>query len=104
MGWGQNEERRQRQMNAAACGGNDRKGSEKVRKMWCPEEDSNLHASRRCYLKAVRLPIPPSGPARHMHAEALQLVGTAGNVNEAVGGRVIFGAAIPRKPEAVAGP
>ena len=28
---------------------------------WCPEEDSNLHASRRCYLKAVRLPIPPSG-------------------------------------------
>ena len=31
--------------------------------MWCPEEDSNLHASRRCYLKAVRLPIPPSGQA-----------------------------------------
>ncbi len=29
--------------------------------LWCPEEDSNLHASRRCYLKAVRLPIPPSG-------------------------------------------
>ena len=31
-----------------------------VRK-WCPEEDSNLHASRRQYLKLVRLPIPPSG-------------------------------------------
>jgi gluconokinase len=28
---------------------------------WCPEEDSNLHALQRCYLKAVRLPIPPSG-------------------------------------------
>ena len=30
---------------------------------WCPEEDSNLHASRRQYLKLVRLPIPPSGPS-----------------------------------------
>ncbi len=28
---------------------------------WCPVEDSNLHALRRCYLKAVRLPIPPTG-------------------------------------------
>jgi methionine-S-sulfoxide reductase len=28
---------------------------------WCPEEDSNLHALRRWYLKPVRLPIPPSG-------------------------------------------
>ena len=32
-----------------------------ARANWCPEEDSNLHALRRCYLKAVRLPIPPSG-------------------------------------------
>ena len=32
---------------------------------WCPEEDSNLHASRRQYLKLVRLPIPPSGHWRH---------------------------------------
>ena len=31
-------------------------------KRWCPEEDSNLHALRRWYLKPVRLPIPPSGP------------------------------------------
>ncbi len=29
--------------------------------LWCPEEDSNLHALRRQYLKLVRLPIPPSG-------------------------------------------
>ena len=28
---------------------------------WCPEEDSNLHASRRQNLNLVRLPIPPSG-------------------------------------------
>jgi hypothetical protein len=28
---------------------------------WCPEEDSNLHALQRWYLKPVRLPIPPSG-------------------------------------------
>ena len=28
---------------------------------WCPEQDSNLHTSRRCHLKAVRLPISPSG-------------------------------------------
>jgi hypothetical protein len=33
-----------------------------LEKKWCPEEDSNLHALQRCYLKAVRLPIPPSGP------------------------------------------
>ncbi len=34
---------------------------------WCPEEDSNLHASRRQYLKLVRLPIPPSGlEPRHL--------------------------------------
>jgi hypothetical protein len=29
--------------------------------VWCPEEDSNLHALQRWYLKPVRLPIPPSG-------------------------------------------
>jgi hypothetical protein len=30
---------------------------------WCPGEDSNLHGVTRCYLKAVRLPIPPPGHA-----------------------------------------
>ena len=29
--------------------------------IWCPEEDSNLHASRRQNLNLVRLPISPSG-------------------------------------------
>lgn len=28
---------------------------------WCPEEDSNLHASRHTDLNRARLPIPPSG-------------------------------------------
>jgi hypothetical protein len=28
---------------------------------WCPERDSNPYASRRQYLKLVRLPIPPPG-------------------------------------------
>src|SRR5437764_11499590 len=27
----------------------------------CPGQDLNLHALRRCHLKAVRLPIPPPG-------------------------------------------
>lgn len=50
---------------------------------WCPEEDSNLHASRRQYLKLVRLPIPPSGlsgmssrdaaPSCQLDAGALEL-------------------------------
>ena len=26
---------------------------------WCPEQDSNLHASRHTHLKRARLPIPP---------------------------------------------
>ena len=29
---------------------------------WCPEEDSNLHASRHTDLNRARLPIPPPGP------------------------------------------
>ena len=28
---------------------------------WCPEQDSNLHASRHTHLKRARLPIPPPG-------------------------------------------
>ena len=28
----------------------------------CPEQDSNLHASRHTHLKRARLPIPPPGP------------------------------------------
>ena len=31
---------------------------------WCPEQDSNLHASRHTHLKRARLPIPPPG---HSH-------------------------------------
>ena len=31
---------------------------------WCPEEDSNLHASRHTDLNRARLPIPPSGLVR----------------------------------------
>ena len=27
----------------------------------CPEQDSNLHASRHTHLKRARLPIPPPG-------------------------------------------
>ena len=30
--------------------------------IWCPEQDSNLHASRHTHLKRARLPIPPPGP------------------------------------------
>ena len=30
-------------------------------KLWCPEEDSNLHSLRNTDLNRARLPIPPSG-------------------------------------------
>ena len=33
----------------------------------CPEQDSNLHASRHTHLKRARLPIPPPG---HFHIRA----------------------------------
>ena len=32
-----------------------------VKKKECPEQDSNLHASRHTHLKRARLPIPPPG-------------------------------------------
>ena len=32
--------------------------------IWCPEEDSNLHAFRHTDLNRARLPIPPSGQQR----------------------------------------
>ena len=32
-----------------------------VEKKECPEQDSNLHASRHTHLKRARLPIPPPG-------------------------------------------
>ncbi len=48
---------------------------------WCPEEDSNLHALQRWYLKPVRLPIPPSG-----HASVGRcLFGVVGGVNSPEG-------------------
>ena len=34
------------------------------RRVECPGQDLNLHALRRCHLKAVRLPIPPPGLLR----------------------------------------
>ena len=33
-------------------------------RLMCPEQDSNLHASRHTHLKRARLPIPPPG---HLH-------------------------------------
>ena len=35
-----------------------------MNKKECPEQDSNLHASRHTHLKRARLPIPPPG---HIH-------------------------------------
>ena len=31
--------------------------------LWCPEEESNLHALRHTDLNRARLPIPPPGPS-----------------------------------------
>ncbi|CCV04192.1 hypothetical protein MESS2_1220029 [Mesorhizobium metallidurans STM 2683] len=40
--------------------------------IWCPEEDSNLHALRHTDLNRARLPIPPSGLVRaHVSGQAL---------------------------------
>ena len=36
--------------------------------MECPEQDSNLHASRHTHLKRARLPIPPPGHYQHLRA------------------------------------
>ncbi len=35
----------------------------KIKSPLCPEQDSNLHASRHTHLKRTRLPIPPPGQA-----------------------------------------
>lgn len=52
----------------AAAGAGQNPGNKKARQAglfweenWCPEEDSNLHASRHTDLNRARLPIPPSG-------------------------------------------
>ena len=38
-----------------------------MNKKECPEQDSNLHASRHTHLKRARLPIPP--PGHFIHAD-----------------------------------
>src|SRR5438270_6682979 len=48
-----------------------RRRSKLDRLQGCPGQDLNLHALRRCHLKAVRLPIPPPGlflEARELYA------------------------------------
>ena len=37
----------------------------------CPEQDSNLHASRHTHLKRARLPIPPPGHLVAFHLSEL---------------------------------
>ena len=39
-----------------------------LNKKECPEQDSNLHASRHTHLKRARLPIPPPG---HLFIKAI---------------------------------
>ena len=49
----------------------------------CPEQDSNLHASRHTHLKRARLPIPPPG---HFHIRSITEMSLFCSINGAENG------------------
>ena len=54
-----------------------------LNKKECPEQDSNLHASRHTHLKRARLPIPPPG---HFHMRAIPCMSLFCSINGAENG------------------